>query len=84
MKDWTRVRINVAAHQENTKTGKKEVGEEGKQSTDFKEAAHSLSAVVQRAARRKDICMMRVSRATGTLGMANNYFDLAQTGSGTA
>ena len=48
--------MNIAAHQKekNEKTGKIDVGEERKQSTDFKEAACYFSAVVQRAARRKN------------------------------
>ena len=46
------MRINVSAHQE--KKGKREAGEERKQSTDFKEAACCPSAVVQGAARRKN------------------------------
>ena len=48
--------MNVAAHQEkekNEKTGKKKEGEERKQAN-FKEAACYPSAVVQRAARRKN------------------------------
>ena len=52
-KKGSKVRINVAAHQ--NKTGKREAGEqERKQSTDFWEAACCPSAVVQRAARRKN------------------------------
>ena len=46
--------MNVAAHhkkEKNEKTGKREAGEERKQSTDFKEAACCPSAVVQRVAR---------------------------------
>ena len=47
--------MNVAAHQEekNEKTGKIKTGEERKQAN-FKEAACYPSAVVQRAARRKN------------------------------
>ena len=49
--------MNVAAHQEKekneeTRTGKREAGEERIQATDFKEAACCPSAVVQEAARR--------------------------------
>ena len=48
--------MNVAAHQEkkNEKTGKKEAGEERKQSIDFKEAACCPSAVAQEASRHKN------------------------------
>ena len=49
--------MNVAAHQEkekNEKTSKREAGEERKQSTDFKKAVCCPSAVVQRAALRKN------------------------------
>ena len=48
--------MNITAHQEkekNEKTGKRKAGEERKQ-TDFEEAACYPSAVVQRAARRKN------------------------------
>ena len=48
--------MNVAAHQEkekNEKTGKRKAGEERRQA-DFKETACYPSAVVQRAARRKN------------------------------
>ena len=50
------IRMNVSAHQEkekNEKMGKRKEGEERKQA-DFKEAACYPSAVVQRAARRKN------------------------------
>ena len=46
--------MNVAAHQENEKTSKREAGEEKKRATDFKRAARYLSAVVQRTTRRKN------------------------------
>ena len=49
--------MNVAAHQDkekNEKTGKRKAGEERKQA-DFKEAACYPSAVVQGAARQKNI-----------------------------
>ena len=49
--------MNVAAHQEkwkNEKTGKRKVGEERRQTTDFKEAVCWRSAVVQGAARQKN------------------------------
>ena len=77
--------MNFAAHQKkkNEKMGKREA-EEKIQATDFKEAACYPSAVVQRAARRKMVCVRRVRRVTGTLGRANSYFDPIQTGSGTA
>ena len=53
------ISINVAAHQEKekneeTKMGKRKAVEERRQATDFKEAACYPSAVVQRAARRKN------------------------------
>ena len=54
-----RIKINVAGHQEkgmNEKTGKKEVGEEGKHSIDFKVAA-CCPSVVQRAAWQKMVCV---------------------------
>ena len=54
-KTGTRVRMNVAAHQEkekNEKTGKRKARVERRQA-DFKEAACYLSAVVQGAAQRK-------------------------------
>ena len=44
--------MNVAAHQEKEKMGKRKAGEERRQA-DFKEAACYPSAVVQGAARRK-------------------------------
>ena len=47
-KDGTKVRMNVADHQEkNQKTGKRKAGEERRQAIDFKEAACCLSEVVQ-------------------------------------
>ena len=55
-----RVRMNVTACQEE-KTGKRDA-EERKQSTDFKEAACCPSAVVQRAARRKNGLYKRKNR----------------------
>ena len=57
-KNGTGVKMNVAARQEemNEKTSKRKAGEERKQA-DFKETACYPSAVVQRAARRKnDLC----------------------------
>ena len=68
----------VAAHQEkekNEETGKGEIGEERKQSADFKEAACCFSAVVQRAARRKNGLCEGSARVTGTLRKANSHFD---------
>ena len=68
----------VAAHQEKEKievTGKREVGEERKRSADFKEAACCSSAVVQRAARRKNRLCEGSARVTGTLRKANSHFD---------
>ena len=79
--------MNVAVHQEkekNEKTNKREEGEERKQSTDFKEAACCISAVVQRAARQKVVCVKGVFAVTGTLGKVNCHFDPSQTGSATA
>ena len=51
--------MNVVAQQdlkknEETKTGKSEAGERRRQATDFREAVCCLSAVVQRAAQRKN------------------------------
>ena len=83
----SRVRINVTAHQEkdkNKKTGKKELGEERKQPTDFKEAACRPSEVVQRAARRKMVCMRKLLGVPGILEKANSHFDPTQTESETA
>ena len=45
--------MNVAAHEEKEKTGKRKAGEERRQA-DFKEAACYPSAVVQGAARQKN------------------------------
>ena len=78
--------MNVAAHQEkekNEKTGKRKEGEEKKQ-VDFKEAACYPSAVVQRAARQKMLCVRGVPGVTGTLRKANSHFNSTQTGLGTA
>ena len=50
--------MNVATYQEkdkNKKTGKRKVGEERRQPTDFKEAACCPSAVVKGAARQKNV-----------------------------
>ena len=58
----------VAAYQENEKTGKRNAGEERKQSIDFRKAACCSSAVVQRAARQKMVCMRGLPGVTGTLG----------------
>ena len=77
--------MNVAAHQKkekNEKTGKKEA-EERKQATDFTETAYCPSAVIQRAARRKNGLCTSV-RGTGTFEKANSHFDPTQTVSGTA
>ena len=85
-KDGTRVRINVAAHQEkekNEKTGKRRAGEERRQA-DFKEAACYPSAVVQGAARQKMVCVRGVPWVTGTLGKAKSHFNPTQMGLGTA
>ena len=53
-KDGARVWMNIIAHQEKknkeTKTGKRRVGEKRKQATNFKEAVHCPSVVVQGAA----------------------------------
>ena len=64
---------------ENENTGKREAEEERKQSTDFREAKCCPSAVVQRAARKKKVCMRGVLRVTGTHGKDNSYFDPTQT-----
>ena len=45
--------MNVVAHQDKEKTGKRKAGEQRRQA-DFKEAACYLSAVVQGAARQKN------------------------------
>ena len=45
--------MNIAAHQKKEKIGKREPGEERKQSTDLKEPACCPSVVVQRAAQQK-------------------------------
>ena len=77
--------MNVVAHQEkrNEKMGKKKAGEERKQA-DFKETACYPSVVVQRAARRKMVCVRVVPEVTGTLGKTNSHFNPTQTGLGTA
>ena len=46
--------MNVAAHQEKEKTGKREAEEERKRAIDFRETACCPFAVVQGAARRKN------------------------------
>ena len=64
-KDGARVRMNIATHQENKekeKTGMREAGEERKQSIDFRETAWCPSAVVQKAARQKNISYMGNAR----------------------
>ena len=79
--------MNVAAHQEkekNEKTGKRKEEEEEKKQADFKEAACYPSAVVQRAARQKMVCVRGVPGATGTLRKTNCHFNSTQTGLGTA
>ena len=58
--------------------------EERKQLTDFEEAACCLSAVVQRAARRKNGLCKRSARGNWDLRKANNYFGPTQKGSKTA
>ena len=76
--------MNVAAHQEkekSEKTGKRKAGEERRQA-DFEEAACYSSAVVQRAARRKIICVRGVPGVTGTLGKANNHLTQPKRGWG--
>ena len=78
--------MNVAAHQEkekNEKTVKRKAGEERKQAN-FKEAACYPSAIVQRAARQKMLCVKGVPGVTETLGKTNNHFIPTQTGLGTA
>ena len=77
--------MNVVAHQEekNEKTGKRKAGEERKQA-DFKETACYPSAVVQRAARQKMVCVRGVPRVTGILGKTNSNFNPTQTGLGIA
>ena len=64
--------MNVVAHQEE-KTGKRKAGEERKQAN-FIEAA-CYPAVVQRAARRKMVCVRRVPGVTGTLWKTNSNFN---------
>ena len=79
--------MNITAHQEkekNEKTGKREAGEERKQSTDFKKAACCLSAVVQGEAWRKIYLCEESDGVTRTLGKTNSHFDPTQTGSATA
>ena len=86
-KDEARLRINIAAYQKKEKIeemGKRETGEERRQGTNFKEAACCPSAVVQRAARQKMVCVRGVPGITGTLGKANSHFNRTQTWSGTA
>ena len=71
------VRINVAAHQEkekNEKTGKREAGEDRKQSNNFKEAACCSSGVVQRAARRTNGLCEGSSRNNWDLGEGQRPF----------
>ena len=48
------VNLHEKEKNEATKTGKRKAGEERRQATDFKEAGRCPSAVVQRAARRKN------------------------------
>ena len=69
--------MNVAAHQKkenNEKTGKRKAGEKRKQA-DFKETACYLSAVVQRAARRKMDCVRGVPGITEAFGETNSNFN---------
>ena len=76
--------MNFSAHQEkekNEKTGKRKTREQRRQA-DFKEAACHPSAVVQKAARRKMVCVRGVLGETGTLGKANSGFNPTQTGLG--
>ena len=75
--------MNVAAHQEKEKTGKRKAGEERRQA-DFKEAVCYPFAIVQGAARQKLVCVRGVPGVTGTLGKANSHFNPIQTGLGTA
>ena len=77
--------MNVVAHQEekNEKTGKRKAGVERKQAN-FKETACYPSAVIQRAARRKMVCMREVPWVTGTLGKTNRNFNPTQAGLRTA
>ena len=75
------MRMNIAGHQEkNEKMGNREAREERKRLTNFKEAARCPSAVVQRAAWQKMVCIMGVPRVTGTLGKANSHFDSVSNG----
>ena len=64
------------------KMGKREVEEERRPSTNFKEVACCPSAIVQRAARKKMVCARGVPGVAGTFGKANSYFDPSETGSG--
>ena len=76
--------MSMAAHQEkekNEKTGKRKAGQEKKkQSTDVIENVCCLSAVVQRAARRKNGLYKEVPGVTETIEKANSHFDPTQTG----
>ena len=83
-KSGATVRMNVSACQEeNKRTGNKEAGEERKQAPISKTEC-CPSAVVQRAAERKMVCVREMPGVTGTLGKAKSHFHLTQTGSGTA
>ena len=71
--------MNVAAHQkkedENKITVKKEAEKENRPAINFEETECCPSAVVQRAARRKNDWTRKVPGVTGTLGNTNSYFD---------
>ena len=78
--------MNVAAHQEKkknekTKTGMKKAEDERRQTTDFRKAvcSHSGGSIAKKWLNGS----RRVPGVSGTLGKANNHFDLTQTGLGT-
>ena len=60
--------MNVAAHQDKEKTGKRKAGEERRQETDFKEAACCPFAAVQGQHGEKIVCVGGVPGVTGTSG----------------
>ena len=81
-KDRTRVKMNVAAHQEkekNEKTFKRKAGED-------RPILKRLRATLLRSFRglhgEKMVCVRGVPGVTGTLGKANSHFDPTQTGRG--
>ena len=58
--------MNVAAHQDKEKMGKRKAGEERRQETDFKETAFCSSAIIQGQHGEKMVCVEGVPGITET------------------